>query len=489
MDSRPLNPKQGHSHISPFLVSPDTFIKQSPHKESGKTDLWKDTRKAETGQPVLIVEPPPPNIERNDLQSVEGPPDQELRRRSRRKVTSPNPKSQTLDIELKDNESNIMDDLEALRQAKNLTKKEMIVMTEILNSRKSRSRSSSRMERDVSPKDANKNESVVKKTDANESAELNRTEENRSLEIAASLKQANSEISVKNNVQTGNSNNERNLLGQENKSGNASKMKKVNNQQETRREEVVDIKKNKTQDKHKRIEKHEIQEENRFQMEDRQEKNKNETLMLKQIGMETVKRHCKQEEQGKQNDKDSEERQKKNRPKIIGQQEKQKGLEEIQDKSESQTEHCHVQKHEETYKYDPFEHVDNIADLTVENLKDHLFKDQDNGNSMNSAFGKFQQTAPQEQKCSTEVKTENIEIDKSKTEVKIEIQENKDIFHTKNTRSHIENLSTKNECVKNKENEASNLHHKVEKNYAHAEHRKQGSMYFLSFYIFKNSFF
>merc|ERR1719431_1210900 len=85
-----------------------------------------------------------------------------------------------------------------------------------------------------------------------------------------------------------------------------------------------------------------------------------------------------QEIQIKQNAKDPVERHTKSRPDISEQQQEQKRFEEKPKTSERQTENESLKKHEEKYMYDPFEHVDNIADLTVENLKDHLFKDQNN---------------------------------------------------------------------------------------------------------------
>merc|ERR1712106_1285545 len=78
-------------------------------------------------------------------------------------------------------------DLEVLKQSKNLTDKEIIVMTEVLNFRKSRSRSSSRMGRDISLKDARKNESVVNKSDTNEAVRSERIHQKKVPGIATSF--------------------------------------------------------------------------------------------------------------------------------------------------------------------------------------------------------------------------------------------------------------------------------------------------------------
>ena len=74
-------------------------------------------------------------------------------------------------------------------------------MTEVLNSRKSRSRSSSRMERDILPRAADENESALNKSDTNEAVKSERTHENNLTEIAVSSNKVNSEIVKENTLQ------------------------------------------------------------------------------------------------------------------------------------------------------------------------------------------------------------------------------------------------------------------------------------------------
>merc|ERR1711915_896909 len=92
-------------------------------------------------------------------------------------------------------------DIEYVKQQKHLTKKELFVMTEVLNSRKSRSRSSSRMDGDASFKEVGKDELLCNKNDANRPVDGKTVDDSKSIEATVFANDANnSNISPKSKI-------------------------------------------------------------------------------------------------------------------------------------------------------------------------------------------------------------------------------------------------------------------------------------------------